>query len=261
MPASTFRLRPRALAFLFSIIAGGLLAVTPCAADTGPAAGLSAGQKQEIEKLIQQYILDHPEVLLESVQRHQTEREQAKKAHAKATLSSLRKELENDPSSPVGGNANGDVTIVEFFDYRCGYCKRVHATLQNVMKEDKGIRFVFKEFPILGPDSMIAARAALAVWRTQPEKYAAFHDALMGGRSTVTGAVVTATAGKLGIDADALKKAMADPDIEAALTRNFQLAEALNINGTPAFVVGNELVPGAVDLETLKKLIAEARGS
>ena len=224
-----------------------------------PAQPLNDAQKQAIEKMIHQYILDHPEVILEAVQRHRDKAEEAKKAHAKAAVSSLRKEIENDPTSPVAGNAKGDVTIVEFFDYRCGYCKRVHPTMVELLKEDKNLRFVFKEFPILGPDSMIAARAALAVWRMHPEKYAAVHDAFMTGRGALDEASVMALAGKLGIDQAALKKAMADPEVETILTKNFQLAEALGINGTPAFIVGSEVVPGAVDKETLKKLIADAR--
>ncbi|MEK9752694.1 MAG: DsbA family protein [Rhodospirillaceae bacterium] len=242
-----------------------VLALVLCfgaAADAAdPAPAFSDGQKQAIEKMIHQYLLDHPEVILEAVQRHREKAEEAKKVHAKATLSGLRKELENDPTSPVAGNVNGKVTLVEFFDYRCGYCKRVHPTLVELMKEDKELRVVFKEFPILGPESMLASRAAMAVWRTQPQKYLAFHDALMGGRGARDEASLLAAAGKQGIDPAALKKAMADPEVEAALARNFHLAEALGINGTPAFVVGTELVPGAVDKETLKKLIAEARGS
>lgn len=245
---------------LYLLMSAAVMAVTPLAASAQDSA-LSAAQKQEIEKLVEKYILDHPEVILEAVQRHQERREQAKKAHAAAALKTFKQELENDPDSPVGGNAKGDVTIVEFFDYRCGYCKRVHATIKKVIAEDKGVRYVFKEFPILGPESMIAARAALAVWNSARDKYAAFHDALMSSRGAMSEASVLATAGKLGINAEQLKTAMADKSIDAMLARNFQLAEALKINGTPAFVIGDQLVPGAVDLATLKKLISEARGS
>ncbi len=236
-----------------------LLGAGRAAADATPP--LSDAQKQAIETMIHRYILDHPEVILEAVQRHRDQAEEAKKAHAKAALGSLRKELHDDPSSPVGGNPKGDVTVVEFFDYRCGYCKRVNPTIAGLLKEDKGVRLVYKEFPILGPDSMVAARAALAVWQKWPNKYEALHDTFMGGRGPLNESTVLAIAGKQGIDTEALKKAMAAPEIDSILARNFQLAEALGINGTPAFVVGDELVPGAIDADTLKKLIATARGS
>ena len=244
-----------------AVLAAALVFAATAAVAAGPAPALSDTQKQAIEKMIQQYILDHPEVILESVQRQRDKAEAAKKEHAKAAVASMRKELENDPTTPVGGNLKGDVTVVEFFDYRCGYCKRVHSTVMELIGEDKGVRFVYKEFPILGPDSMVAARAALAVWRTKPDKYQTFHDALMGGRGAINETAILAIAAQHGIDPEGLKKAMAEPEVDAMLARNFHLAEALGINGTPAFVVGGELVPGAVDKETLKKLIADARGS
>ena len=252
-------LRRRALFTSMLILAAGLLTTAPAVADETK--GLSGIQKQAIEKMIHQYIMDHPEVLLESVKKHQEAREQARQEHAKQALAVLSKELNGDPASPVSGNPNGNVTVVEFFDYRCGYCKRVHPAIQKLLEDDKGVKFVFKEFPILGPESMIAARAALAVWNTNRDKYVAFHDALMTGRGAVSEAAIMKLAAQVGIKADALKKAMGDAEIDAALARNFQLAEALNINGTPAFVVGDQLVPGAVDLAKLKELIATARGS
>ncbi len=222
--------------------------------------GFSDAQKKHLEKFIEQYILDHPEVILEAVQRHQARREAIEKQRAKSALLTHKDQLLSDPSSPVGGSAQGDVTIVEFFDYRCGYCKRVYPTIKKIMAEDKGIRYVYKEFPILGPQSMTASRAALAIWQTSPDKYHAFHDTLMSMRGGVTEAKVVSIAEKLGITGPALKKAMANKSIDDALGKNFRLAEALNINGTPAFVVGGQLVPGAVDFDTLKKLVAEARG-
>jgi len=259
MPFSLFTFPRRTTRFASAmLLTAGLLAAAPASADD--AKGLTDAQKQAIEKMIHQYIMDNPEVLLESVKQHQEAREQARQEHAKKAVAVLAKELNADPASPVAGNPKGDVTVVEFFDYRCGYCKRVQPVIQKLLEDDKNVKLVFKEFPILGPDSMIAARAALAVWNTDRSKYVAFHDALMAGR-TVNESTVIKLAEKAGIDAAALKKAMADAEIDAALARNFQLAEALNINGTPAFVVGDQLVPGAIDLGKLKELIATARGS
>ena len=254
--------RCRHLRFLlFSVIAAVLLFASPRMVLADADDNFSKAQKLQMEKMIRQYIMDNPEVILQSVQRHQAQREQADKGRAKAALLTNKEQLVADPASPVGGNVKGDVTIVEFFDYRCGFCKRVHPTVKKVLGEDKGIRYVFKEFPILGPLSVTASRAALAVWNTAPDKYYAFHDTLMTDRGAVTEAKVLKVAEKLGIKPAVMKKAMADKAIDTALARNFKLAEALNINGTPAFVIGDQLVPGAIDRATLIKLIAEARGS
>jgi len=242
----------------FAVLAVVTLGLLPAASQADE--NFSDAQKQQLEKLMEQYILEHPEVLLEAVRRHQEKREAAEKERAQSAVAAHMKQLVSDPTSPVAGNPKGDVTIVEFFDYRCGYCKRVHPTIEKVLTEDKNIRLVLKEFPILGPQSLSAARAALAVWNTAPEKYMAFHNALMTSRGEYTEAKIAATAEKAGIDPEALKKAMGDKKIDDALGRNFQLAEALNINGTPAFLVGSQLVPGAVDYGTLKKLVEEARG-
>ena len=258
MRLSFFRHLP---VYLCTLVGAVLLFWTPPGSFAASDEALSDTQKKEIKTLVKRYILDHPEVILEAVQRHQALREQADKAHAKAALKTRRPQLVSDPESPVGGNIRGDVTIVEFFDYRCGYCKRVHPTIKKAMSEDKGIRYVYKELPILGPHSITASRAAIAVWRTIPEKYEAFHDAIMSSRGNLGEAQVLEAASKLGIDKNALKKAMAEKAIDIVLAKNSKLAKALKINGTPAFVIGDQLVPGAIDLMTLKKLVAKARGS
>ena len=245
----------------FILIGAVLLFWLPAGSFAASDGAFTDAQKKEINTLVERYILDHPEVILEAVQRHQALREQADKAHAKAALKALRPQLVSDPESPVGGNIRGDVTIVEFFDYRCGYCKRVHSTIKKAMREDKGIRYVYKEFPILGPHSITASRAAIAVWQTTPEKYEAFHDAIMTSRGNLGEAQVLAAASKLGINKNALKKAMAETAVDIVLAKNSKLAKALKINGTPAFVIGDQLVPGAIDLMSLKKLVAKARGS
>lgn len=222
---------------------------------------LSGKQRQEIEKIIHQYIMDNPKVILDAVARLQAQEEAAKEEQAKVALTSSREILNNDPDSPVGGNPNGDVTIVEFFDYRCGYCKKVHPSVKKIIKADKNVRFVYKEFPILGPQSVTATKAALAVSRVDAEKYQAYHDILMTARGSLTKSQVLKLAAEAGIDANAVAKEMDSPEIEKIIRKNYDLAQSLNINGTPAFVIGNELIPGAVDYATLKNLIAKARGS
>ncbi len=223
--------------------------------------GLSDLQRSEVETLIHKYIMENPRVILDAVQQMQAREEEEQKLAAAKNLVTYREQLINDPKAPVLGNPNGDITIVEFFDYRCGYCKRVFPTLLKAMEDDGNLRLVYKEFPILGPDSIIATKASLAVWRLTPDKYQAYHTALMAARGGLNESTVLAVADKIGLDSDAIAKEMKSPEIEQDLNKNYELAQALGISGTPAFVIGNQLVPGAVDLETLKNLIKEARGS
>jgi protein-disulfide isomerase len=176
---------------------------------------------------------------------------------AKKALSEKRRELERDRDSPVLGNPNGDVTLVEFFDYRCGYCKQVAGTIQALATEDKQLRIVMKEFPILGKDSVFASRAAVAAQRQG--KYASFHMALMNHKGQLTEEAVLKTAASVGLDVDRLRAEMGREEIDAQLRRNYELAQELQIRGTPAFIVGDELIPGAVDLRTLRRKIAELR--
>ena len=147
---------------------------------------LSPAQQKAVEQMIHDYLLNRPEVVLEGVRNLQQRQEGEAQSRAKASLAELKKQIEDDPASPVGGNPHGDVTVVEFFDYACGYCKKAYPDLKTLIGGDKNIRLVYKEFPILGPASDQAARVAMAVWRLAPGKYAAFHDAVMGGRGQPT---------------------------------------------------------------------------
>ena len=222
---------------------------------------LSREQRRIIEKHVRQYILNHPEIIAESIQKMQAREERESQERTRKNLVAMRDQLANDPTSPVGGNPNGDVTIVEFFDYRCAFCKRILPAITKVLKTDFKVRYVFKELPILGPDSVTAARAALAAWRINPAKYQKFHFALMESRGQLPETKVMAIAAKVGLGVDALKAAMRGPEIKKTIERNSKLAHVLGINGTPAFVIGNNLVPGAIDFATIQRLIANARGS
>lgn len=242
-----------------AVIVSALISWTPSAFADSHA--LSVKQRSEVEKLVRQYILENPQVILESVQRMQAETEQKSRQQAQANVVAYRDQLIKDPDAPIGGNPKGDVTVVEFFDYRCGYCKKVFPAIQELLKTDGNVRYVFKEFPILGPDSEFASRAALALWRMDKSKYHAFHTAMMLNKGALPESKVLGIASKLGIDAKALRAAAKAPEIDKILANNFKLAEALNINGTPAFVIGDELIPGAADLATLRQKINKARGS
>ena len=166
-------------------------------------------------------------------------------------------ELLNDPASPVGGNPDGDVTLVEFFDYQCPYCKTIFPSIQALLAEDRNLRYVFKEFPILGRASVFAARAALAARRQG--KYLEFHTALMPARGKLTETRVMRLAEKVGLDVDRLRRDMADGTVDAMIRRNLELADGLGIFSTPVFIIGDTQIPGAVEIDTLKVLIARAR--
>ena len=166
-------------------------------------------------------------------------------------------ELLNDPASPVGGNPDGDVTLVEFFDYQCPYCKTIFPSIQALLAEDRNLRYVFKEFPILGRASVFAARAALAARRQG--KYLEFHTALMPAKGKLTEARVMRLAKTAGLDVDRLRRDMADGTVDATIRRNLELADGLGIFSTPVFIIGDTQIPGAVEIDTLKVLIARAR--
>ena len=248
-------MRARYLALAVTL-AAALLPFRPSAA----AEPFDAEQKKAIEILLHDYLLAHPEILEEAIRALQAKRTAEAAAQREKKLAALHKEVEDDPATPVAGDLNGDVTLIQFFDYQCGYCKSVLPALQQLMQEDRRIRFVMKEVPLLGPASVHAARAGLAAWKIAPEKYLGFHMALMGLKTAITDDSVMELARRNGLDPKRLRDAMADPTIDAAIQRNHALAESLEITGTPAFIVGKTFVPGAVDLAALRKLIAEARG-
>ena len=220
---------------------------------------MSDTRKKEVEAVLQEYILKNPEVLMRAIQTYQVQKQAAKRKRAKDNLTSLTAELTLNPASPVIGNPDGDVTIVEFFDYRCGYCKRVFPTIQALLKEDGNIRYVLKEFPILGPDSLVASQAALAVWNTTPEKYMPFHSALMTSRGSLNAAKIFSVAGDLGLDTDAIRKNMKNAPVSDEINKNMELSESLGITGTPAFIIGDQLAPGAISMDEIKKMVALAR--
>jgi len=236
-----------------AVIVAALAAAAPAPAETG-----SAG-KAEIERIVRDYLRAHPEIVIEAIEAHKMKQEAAEQAAIAAALKSYRKQIESDPDSPVGGNPSGDVTVVEFFDYRCGVCKRVHPQVAELTSSDRKIRRVYKDWPILGPHSVFAARAALAS-RNQG-KYLAFHDAMMAWPANLTPDAVIQIARKVGLDAERLIGDMKDGKISEVLERNFKLADALHINGTPSFVIGGTLIRGARDLDTMRRLVAEARQS
>jgi protein-disulfide isomerase len=245
----------RARSWAAALWLGALLALLPLR--VAPAAEFTPEQKKAIEAIIRDYLANNPEMLLDALQAAEDKLKSESKDKAAQALSARRREVLDDPETPVGGNPKGDVSLVEFFDYRCPYCKQVEPALEALLGQDKQLRFVYKELPVLGADSITASRAALAA--RKQGKYDALHRALMGTKGQLDEPTVLKVAQSAGLDSDRLKRDMAAPEIDRALKANAALAEALDIRGTPAFVVGDDIVPGAIDLGTLKALIAAAR--
>jgi protein-disulfide isomerase len=216
-----------------------------------------AAELDLFEQRVREYLLKNPEVIMEALQILRERELAAEAENITRTIAERSEEILNDPAAPVGGNPSGDVTLVEFFDYNCQYCRRVTPTVVELEGDDPGLRLVYKEFPILGPGSQFAARAALASRRQG--KYVPFHNALMQATGQVTEESVMDVARTVGLDPEQLMADMQDPALQEAIARNLRLAEALGITGTPSFIIGEEVVPGAVDLETLQGLIAHAR--
>jgi protein-disulfide isomerase len=234
----------------------------PIGSNANPGITLADGQRLDAVTLgpvIEQYILDHPEILARAAAKLQEKQEALAKADTKTVLASLKQDLLHDPAAPVLGNPQGDVTVVEFFDYKCPYCKRVADDLNKLIVDDPKVRVVFKEFPILGPDSQIAALGGLAANRQG--KYSAFHNAAMEHRGSFSEDVVMDLAKTAGLDIAQFQADMKDPAFLDEIKKNQALAERLSIDGTPAFIIGQEKVPGAIGYDDMKKLVDEARQS
>ena len=232
-----------------------------CHAQVQNAPAATAHEKDDpgrsaIEKIVREYIWQHPEVILESVQQYQSRLSSAQKEHGKEAVIAKRAELEQDPSSPVAGSGGG-VTVVEFFDYRCGYCKKAEGTMAKLITDHPEVQFVFKEFPILGPDSLLAAKAALAAHKQG--KYLNFHKTLMALSGPVTMDAIEQSAKNQGLNIEKLKTDMESPEILGMIERNRQLAQQLSVTATPTFVVDSELIQGAMEIPALEKLIAQAK--
>ena len=226
----------------------------------GPAAfsqGFSPEQRREIVEVLRDALRQDPTILRDALialeQADTTARAEAQRAAIAAQAAALFRNADD----PVKGNAQGPVTIVEFFDARCGYCKQMEPVVDQMLRRQKDVRLVLKDLPILGPNSLLASRALLAAQRQG--KYAELHDALMKLREEPAEPVLKREAEKLGLDWARLRRDMDDAAIQARIAGNLRLAQALRIEGTPALVIGETLVPGAVDLATLERLVAEAR--
>ena len=227
----------------------------------GPALaeGFTPEQRAEIVEVLRRALREDPTILRDALtaleEADTRDRAEARRAAIVANAAALFL----DAADPIKGNPNGDVTIVEFFDARCGFCKQLHPAMDALVRRDPNVRVVLKDLPVLGPNSVLAARALLAAHRQG--RYLAFYDALLALRVEPTEPAIRQQAERVGLDWTRLRRDMDDPAIARRIETNLRLAQTLGIEGTPALVIGETLVPGAVDLPALERLVAEARGA
>ena len=246
----------------FRSLAPALFALALCAAPpVASAQSFSDSQRGDIETIVKNYLLAHPEVVEEAITELSKRQAAAETAKHEATIDKNATAIFNSPRGVTVANKDGDVTFVEFFDYNCGYCKRAMADMLELMKTDPKLKVVLKEFPVLGPGSVEAAQVAVAVRMQDPtgKKYLDFHQKLLGGRGQADKARAMAAAKDAGFDVAKLEKDMASPEVRATIEENFKLAEDMGMNGTPSYVIGRQIVVGAVGLDELKQKIGIAR--
>ncbi len=236
-------------------------AVTPVAPKPVTQATFSPEQKQELGKIIKEYLVANPEVFLEaqSALELKMEKEQAEKL--KVAIADNAREIYRDPKADTAGNPSGDITVVEFFDYNCGYCKRGLHDVIKLVESDPKVRVVFKELPILSKGSEEASRVAIAAGRQG--KYWDVHKAMLEAKGQMNEANALAIATKLGLDIDKLKKDMASPEVAEEIKKSEALAKKMGVNGTPHFLVGDRAIPGAPEdlYDQLEKHVTELRKS
>jgi len=242
------------------LLSPALLALALCAAPAS-AQTFSDGQRGEIETIVKNYLIAHPEVLEEAMNELNKRQAADEAAKHEASITENSQAIFNSPRNVTLGNKSGDVTFVEFFDYNCGYCKRAMTDMMDLMKADPKLKVVLKEFPVLSEGSVEAAKVAVAVRMQDPggAKYLDFHQRLLGGRGPADKARALAAAKDAGLDVARLEKDMASPEARATIDENFKLAESMGMNGTPSYVIGKQVVVGAIGVEGLKEKIGIAR--
>ena len=218
-------------------LAGALIAAA------GPALAFDAKEKEEIGKIVREYLVQNPEVLYEA-QQEWNRRQQAKLAQQReGTLKTYLKQIDEKKLHAVVGNPKGDVTLVEFFDYNCGYCRRAIKDIDGLIEKDPNLRVVLVELPVIREESVGAAQVSIALNRIAPEKFLAFHDKLLGGQSIATRDKALSVATEMGIDRKKLEAEMTAPQIEETLLDSKQLADDLGVEATPTYVIGEAVVP------------------
>lgn len=246
-------MKPIARLAAMPLLASALLSTTL------PAHAFTPAEKKEIGEIVKQYLIENPEIMFEVQDALEKKASQIQAAKAKSTLDDSSDAIYKSPVDLVLGNPQGKITIVEFFDYNCGYCKQGLGTMKEILSKDKDVRFVLKEWPILGPDSEATHRVSDAVRKVAPEKYGDFFLAVMSSRSRTNEAKAIDAAVALGIDEAKLRQTMKDSPNTETQAATHELALQLGFNGTPAYVVGDETLPGAYGIEAFDQKIANLR--
>lgn len=250
--------RSKIILFMLSaaVVAGfGFAARQPLAADKD--AALTPAQIEAIGPVIKDYLMANPEVVIQAVEEYQKQQEAEQKAAQAENVKKYNDFLYHNDATPAVGSEKPDVTIVEFFDFNCGYCKHALPVVQELLKSDKNIRFVFKDMPILSPTSQLAAQWALAANRQG--KYFEFYQEMLSGTGGVSEGTLTKAAEKIGLDMDKLKKDLEDPALKETIANNLKAAQDLGINGTPGFIINDRVVGGYLELDGMKQVIEEVR--
>jgi len=221
----------------------------------------STVNRVEIENIVRDYLVKNPELLLDMQQALETKQREEQRIASLEVIESAKDDIFNAAYDGYVGNPDGKTTIVEFYDYNCGFCKRAQEDMLALTAADPDLRFVLKEFPILGPDSTKAHVVSMAFRSLMPEKYGDFHNQLLGGQGRASEATAMKIALALGADEAKLREEMKNPAINAAFEKTYELANMLAITGTPSYVVGSEVIFGALGQEVLAQKIAEARAA
>jgi protein-disulfide isomerase len=277
-PAAIGVLVATALAALGALLSGGLLAGTAAAQVDEPIvvaqadgdSALTDEQRAEIEAIIaawiaanpgfiRDYLVNNPEVIREAVTELERRRIEAEAALQAETIALFEQELLHSPRQAVVGNPDGDVTLVEFFDYNCTYCRHALEDMNRLITEDPNLRIVLKEFPVLGPGSVEAAQVAAALNIVAPEKYWDFHNLLLGSGVSASSQAALDAAAQVGVDPAQLQPLLEDPAVIAAIEESYTVADALGLNGTPTYILGTEVIVGAVGYDQLVSSIASMR--
>ena len=242
---------------MFATLALSLMATTALA---GGIENMTDAERAAFQKEVRDYLIAHPEVLVEAMDALQAQQQAQQAVNDKQIVADNQAALLQDANSWVGGNPNGDITVVEFMDYRCGYCRKAFAEVEELVKADGNIRFVVKEFPILGEDSVISSRFAVAVRRLHgDEAYKKAHDALITLRGQPDQANLGKLASDLGLDANAIFAEMQSDEVTNIIKANHAMADKLQISGTPTFVVGDQVIRGYMPLDAMQQLVADER--
>lgn len=239
--------------FIYPVIVFAILATT---AFVLPAQAENALSRGDVEKIIKEYLADNPEVIIESLENYREKQERSFQANAEENI---KKNLDylTRASAPSFGNPDADIVVVEFFDYNCGYCRRAWTDIQKLAEEDGNVRFIFKEMPILSPNSVELAKWSLAAHKQ--DKYFEFHSAVMMHKGTKSAGAMKKIASELGLDPEQLEKDAGSSQIQEELDKSLSVAREIGIRGTPAFIINGELYPGYLGEEGLRQSIEKAR--